>query len=74
MRRMHDAQFSACGAGGIRGDRNLAKIVSAYQVHLNQITKGKKQVLEELPTISSRTKERSEARHNELVEQLYQQI
>ncbi len=75
MRKRYDAQFKARVAlEAIRGDRTLAEIASAYQVHPNQITKWRRQVLEELPKVFSGAKERGEAQHNELVAQLYQQI
>jgi transposase-like protein len=75
MRKRYDAQFKARVAlEAIRGDRTLAEIASTYQVHPNQITKWRRQVFEELPKVFSRTKERGEAQHNELVAQLYQQI
>ena len=75
MRKRYDAQFKARVAlEAIRGDRTLAEIASTYQVHPNQITKWRRQVLEELPKVFYGTKERGEAQHNELVAQLYQQI
>jgi transposase len=75
MRSRYDAQFKARVAlVAIRGDRTLAEIASAYQVHPNQITKWKRQVLEELLKVFPASKERGEAQHNELLAQLYQQI
>ncbi len=59
MRKRYDAQFKARVAlEAIRGDRTLAEIASTYQVHPNQITKWRRQVLEELPKVFSGTKER----------------
>ncbi len=59
MRKRYDAQFKARVAlEAIRRDRTLAEIARAYQVHPNQITKWRRQVLEELPKVLSGTKER----------------
>ena len=44
----------------IRGERTLAEIASIYQVHPNQISKWRKQALDELPNIFSGRYEKRE--------------
>ena len=75
MRKRYDAQFKARVAlEAIRGDKTLAEIASAYQVHTSQIAKWRKQALEEMPKVFSGARERSNRQHNELVAELYEQI
>lgn len=75
MRKRYDASFKARVAlEAIRGDRTVAEIAAAYGVHPNQITRWKKQVLDELPKIFSGRPEKKETQGKELVDQLYQQI
>jgi transposase-like protein len=75
MRKRYDASFKARVAlEAIRGDRTMAELATAYGVHPVQISKWKKQVLDELPGIFSGRYEKKEAQGKELVDQLYQQI
>ena len=74
-RKRYDAVFKAKVAlEAIKNDRTIAEIASEYGVHPNQITKWKKQVLEELPRIFSGTREKADRDGQELIAQLYQQI
>jgi putative transposase len=68
-RRNHSAEFKARVAlEAVKGIKSMAELASEYEVHPNQITKWKKQVLAELPGIfSDRRKRDAEGR-------LYQQI
>ncbi len=52
----------------------MAELAAAYGVHPVQISKWKKQVLDELPNIFSGLYEKKEAQGKELTDQLYQQI
>jgi transposase-like protein len=75
MRKRYDGSFKARVAlEAIRGDRTMAEIAAAYGVHPNQISKWKKQALDELPKIFSGRYEKTEAQGKELTDQLYQQI
>jgi transposase-like protein len=75
MRKRYDASFKARVAlEAIKGDRTMAELAAAYGVHPVQISKWKKQVLDELPNVFSGRYEKKEAQRRELVDQLYQQI
>jgi transposase-like protein len=74
-RKRYDAAFKAKVAlEAVKNDRTLAEIASEYGVHPNQITKWKRQVLEELPTIFSGSREKADRGDQDLIAQLYQQI
>jgi len=74
-RRNHSAQFKAKVAlAAAKGDKTIAELASQYEVHPNQITKWKKQLIESLPEIFSRCRQKDRCRQDELTEHLYQQI
>jgi transposase-like protein len=74
-RKRYDAAFKAKVAlEAIKNDRTVAEIASEHGVHPNQITKWKRQVLEELPKIFSGNREKTDREGQELIAQLYQQI
>lgn len=75
MRKRYDGNFKARVAlEAIRGDRTIAEIAAAYEVHPNQISTWKRQALDELPRIFSGRHKRQEAEGKELISHLYQQI
>ena len=74
-RRNHSAQFKAKVAlAAAKGDKTIAELAGQYEVHPNQITKWKKQLIESLPEIFSRCRQKDRRRQDELTEHLYQQI
>jgi len=74
-RRNHSAAFKAKVAlSAAKGDKTIAELASQYQVHPNQITQWKKQLLESLPGIFSRRRRNERHEQDELTAQLYQQI
>lgn len=74
-RRNHSAAFKAKVAlEAAKGDKTIAELAGEYQVHPNQITQWKKQLLESLPEIFSRRRRNEQHQQEELMAQLYQQI
>jgi putative transposase len=57
-----------------KSDKTIAELASEYQVHPNQITQWKKQLLQSLPAIFSRRRRNERHQQEELTAQLYQQI
>jgi transposase-like protein len=74
-RRNHSAEFKARVAlEAVKGIKSMSELASEYEVHPNQISKWKKQVLEELPGIFSDRRKREADGGEELKARLYQQI
>jgi putative transposase len=74
-RRNHSAKFKARVAlEAIKGIKSISEVASEHEVHPNQISKWKKQVLAELPGIFSERRKREEDNEEELKARLYQQI
>jgi putative transposase len=74
-RRNHAAQFKAKVAlAAAKGDKTIAELAGEYEVHPNQITQWKKQLLESLPEIFSRRRQNEQHEQEELTAELYQQI
>ena len=75
MRKRYDGRFKAqVVLEALKNQRTLAHIASGYGIHPNQITKWKRQVLEELPHLFSHKRENSHQQHEVLVSELYRQI
>ena len=74
-RHNHSAAFKAKVAlAAIKGDKTIAELASEYEVHPTQITQWKKKLLESMPDIFSRGRQRDKQKQDELTEHLYQQI
>ena len=75
MRRSFSAGFkSKVALAALRGDRTLAEVAGAFQVHPYQVMTWKKQVIEVLPEVFSQKRGRRGAERRELLEELYGQI
>jgi len=75
VRKSYDSKFKAkVAVEAIRGERTLSHLSSQYGVHVNQITKWKKRVLEQLPDIFSRKRQKQKEDVDELIAELYRQI
>jgi putative transposase len=75
MRKNFDGTLKAKVAlEAIKGEKTLSQISSHYQIHVNQIRQWKQRVLQELPGLFSRKREKSETEAEELKDELYRQI
>lgn len=74
-RRRFSAQFKAKVAlEAIRGQKTMAELAGEHEVHPNQVTQWKKQLLVSLPEVFGRRREQAAADQEELTSRLYQQI
>ena len=74
-RRNHSAQFKAKVAlAAAKGDKTIAELASEFDVHPNQIAQWKKQLLQSLPELFSRSRHKEKQKQDDLAEYLYQQI
>lgn len=74
-RRNHSAQFkSKVALAALKGDKTLAELAQAFQVHPTQITQWKKELQNALPEIFSLRRHQDQREQQALVDQLYQQI
>jgi transposase-like protein len=75
LRRQHGGNVKARAVvEAIRGQRTINEIASELEVHPVQITKWKKQLLENLPEFFSRRKEASVRAEETLKARLYEEI
>ena len=75
MRKRYDGRFKAqVVLEALKNQRTLAEIASGDGIPPNQITKWKRQVLEELPHLFSKKREQSQQEHEAFVSELYRQI
>ena len=58
----------------IRGEKSMSGVGSKYKVNVSQIRQWKQRVLEELPGLFSRKREKREAEAEALTDELYRQI
>jgi len=74
-RKTYDNQFKARVAlEVIKGERTISEIASQFEVHPNQITKWKKQLLENVSGVFSRKKDPEIDELRKLNEELYKKI
>lgn len=74
-RRNYSSAFKAKVAlAAVKGEKTLAELASEYEVHSNQITQWKKKLLESLPEVFSRSRQREKQNQDDLTDRLYQQI
>ena len=74
-RRKFSSSFKAKVAlAAIKGQRTIAELASEYEVHGNQITQWKKQLLDAATEAFSRSRESDLKDQDELTASLYEQI
>ena len=74
-RKTYDDNFkSRVALEAIKGERTISEIASQYEVHPNQVTKWKKQLLENVSGLFSREKDPEIEELRELTEELYKKI
>jgi putative transposase len=75
MRKSFDGTLKAKVAlEAIKGQKSITQIASQYKIHVSQIRQWKQRVLEELPGLFSRKREKSQVEAEELTAELYRQI
>ena len=74
-RRRFTAEFKArLAIEAIRERQTLVELAAEHQVHPNQITQWKKQLMQTLPEVFGKRRELNAQEHQELIDRLYQQI
>ncbi len=75
MRRGHNGAFKAKVAlEAIKGEKTLAQFSSEFEVHANQISQWRKQLLKELPNLFSDRRKKQDKEQEDLISELYRQI
>jgi len=75
LRKRYDGRFKAqVVLEALRNQSTIAQLGGSYGIHPNQITKWKRQLLDELPYVFSKKREKTERAQEELVSELYRQI
>ena len=75
IRKSHSSAFKAKVAlEAVKKEKTVAQLSSEYGVHPNLITKWRKQLLEQLPSVFSNKRQKEEKDSEELQAELYKQI
>ena len=75
IRKSHSSAFKAKVAlEAVKKEKSVAQLSSEYGVHPNLITKWRKQLLEQLPSVFSNKRQKEEKDSEELQAELYKQI
>ncbi len=75
IRKKYDAALKArIALEAVKGDKTIREISSEYGIHSSQIMKWKKQLLEELPSIFSDKRAKTEKEREDLEAESYCQI
>lgn len=75
QRRQHQQQFKfKVALEASKGLKTVNQIASENEIHPNQVSQWKKQLLEEGPNLFGRHKERQQKQQEEEITQLYEQI
>ena len=74
-RKSYSSAFKAKVAlEAIKKEKTIAQLSSEYGVHANQINQWRKRLLEELPEIFSKNRQKKEKDTEDLQDELYRQI
>jgi len=75
MRKKYNGAFKAKVAlEAIKGEKTLAQLSSEFEVHANQISQWRKQLLKELPNLFSNRRKDQNRDQDDLISELYRQI
>jgi len=75
IRKSYSAAFKAKVAlEAIKKEKTMSQLSSEYGVHANQINQWRKRLLEELPEIFSKKRQKQEKDSEDLQDELYRQI
>ena len=75
IRKSYSSAFKAKVAlEAIKKEKTMAQLSSEYGVHSNQINQWRKRLLEELPEVFSKKRQKKEKDTEDLQDELYRQI
>jgi putative transposase len=75
IRKKYSAAFKAKVAlEAVKKEKTIAQLSSEYEVHANQITKWRKELLEQLPSLFSDKRKKKDQNTEAIQDELYKQI